>query len=64
MSENNANQEPSETVLFDSAALKLDCGVTLDTLELAYRTYGTLNDDKTNAILICHALTRRPISGR
>ena len=57
MSENNANQEPGETVLFDSAALKLDCGVTLDTLELAYRTYGTLNDDKTNAILICHALT-------
>ena len=57
MSEHNANQEPSETVLFDSDALNLDCGLTLDTLEVAYRTYGTLNDDKTNAIFICHALT-------
>jgi homoserine O-acetyltransferase/O-succinyltransferase len=37
--------------------LTLDCGVTLPTLAVAYRTYGTLNADRTNAILICHALT-------
>lgn len=37
--------------------LKLDCGVTLDRHSVAYRTYGTLNTDKTNAVLVCHALT-------
>jgi homoserine O-acetyltransferase len=43
-------------VSFDDG-LTLDCGVTLSTLTVAYRTYGTLNADRTNAILICHALT-------
>ena len=47
----------SETVLLSNAALELDCGVTLDSIELAYTTYGALNEDKSNAILICHALT-------
>ncbi|TWS97362.1 homoserine O-acetyltransferase [Reyranella sp. CPCC 100927] len=37
--------------------LKLDCGVTLDRYSVAYRTYGALNADKSNAVLICHALT-------
>jgi homoserine O-acetyltransferase len=37
--------------------LKLDCGVVLDKITVAWRTYGTLNADKTNAILVCHALT-------
>jgi homoserine O-acetyltransferase len=37
--------------------LKLDCGVTLDKYRVAYRTYGALNADKSNAVLICHALT-------
>lgn len=37
--------------------LKLDCGQTLKQLTLAYETYGTLNADKTNAILVCHALS-------
>ena len=35
----------------------LDCGVALPGIELAYRTYGTLNPDRSNAILVCHALT-------
>ncbi len=35
----------------------LQCGVTLPSYELIYETYGTLNADKSNAILICHALS-------
>lgn len=37
--------------------LVLDGGVKLAPLEIAYQTYGTLNADKSNAVLICHALT-------
>ena len=39
------------------AQLKLDCGQILSPVTLAYESYGTLNADKSNAILICHALT-------
>src|SRR6478609_719723 len=37
--------------------LRLDCGVDLSPFQIAYKTYGELNADKSNAILICHALT-------
>ena len=37
--------------------LKLDCGKVLKQFTLAYETYGELNSDKSNAILICHALS-------
>jgi len=37
--------------------LCLDCGQKLGPVILAYETYGELNKDKTNAILICHALS-------
>src|SRR5262249_12512931 len=39
------------------ASLRLDCGVDFGPFTIAYRTYGTLNEDRSNAILICHALT-------
>lgn len=45
-----------QSVRFDDG-LALDCGLTLGVNEIAYRTYGTLNADRSNAILICHALT-------
>lgn len=38
-------------------ALQLDCGKALTNYELVYETYGRLNEHKSNAILICHALT-------
>jgi homoserine O-acetyltransferase len=37
--------------------LRLDSGATLENLEIAYRTFGRLNADRSNAILVCHALT-------
>ncbi|NCG35199.1 MAG: homoserine O-acetyltransferase [Dehalococcoidales bacterium] len=37
--------------------LDLDRGGKLNDVVIAYETYGSLNEDKTNAILICHAIT-------
>ena len=37
--------------------LSFSCGKVLPRFELMYETYGTLNADKSNAILICHALS-------
>jgi homoserine O-acetyltransferase len=52
-------------------ALPLDSGAKLAGLEIAYRTYGALNADRSNAVLVCHALTgdqhvagKHPVSGK
>ena len=37
--------------------LTLACGQVLSEYHLVYETYGELNTDKTNAVLICHALS-------
>ena len=37
--------------------LKLDCGKTIKDFPIAYETYGQLNENKDNAILVFHALT-------
>jgi homoserine O-acetyltransferase len=51
--------------------LVLDCGIPLDNFTVAYESYGTLNANKTNVILVCHALSLdqfvsgvNPISGK
>ena len=51
--------------------LMLDCGIKLGPFTVAYQTYGQLNADRSNAVLICHALTgdqfvadQHPVTGR
>ncbi|MDP3188634.1 homoserine O-acetyltransferase [Limnobacter sp.] len=39
-----------------TAPLLLECGKTLPSYSLMVETYGTLNADKNNAVLVCHAL--------
>ncbi|MFC3675037.1 homoserine O-acetyltransferase MetX [Ferrovibrio xuzhouensis] len=43
--------------LGETLPLHLDCGLDLGPYQVAYCTYGRLNADKSNAILVCHALT-------
>lgn len=57
--------------LADSAPLKLDCAAELGPVRVAYQTYGRLNADRSNAVLVCHALTgdqfaagAHPITGK
>ena len=71
-----AGMEPmpgaGELVTFpESEPLQLDCGVPLGPFTIAYKTYGSLNAEKTNAVLVCHALTgdqycasTNPVTGR
>src|SRR5688572_28069413 len=50
---------PSSKVLHlpESEPLRLACDQLLAPISIAYETYGQLNADKSNAVLICHALT-------
>jgi homoserine O-acetyltransferase len=40
-----------------SEPLRLDCGLDFGPFTIAYQTYGTLNAERSNAVLVCHALT-------
>ncbi len=41
----------------DAERMRLDCGVELGPFTIAWQAYGRLNRDRSNAILVCHALT-------
>ncbi len=47
--------EPKKFVIEEP--ILLDCGEKFGPIEVVYETYGKLNEDKTNAVLILHALT-------
>ncbi|MGE0678749.1 homoserine O-acetyltransferase MetX [Pseudolabrys sp.] len=48
----------SEVAVFGpDKPLTLDAGVSLSPFQIAYKTYGTLNAARSNAVLVCHALT-------
>jgi homoserine O-acetyltransferase len=40
-----------------SSSLTLECGQVVKDFPIAYQTYGNLNAEKSNAVLVCHALT-------
>jgi len=46
-----------KVLLAQDAPVRLDCGIDLKDITVAYQTYGQLNAEKSNAVLICHALT-------
>jgi homoserine O-acetyltransferase/O-succinyltransferase len=66
--------DPRDSLLVRFGAdkpLKLDSGVSLAPFQVAYKTYGTLNAARSNAVLICHALTgdqhvasKHPVTGK
>lgn len=58
------SQEPTnqttptvEQVVSFNHPIELACGAVLSSHQLAYETYGKLNSERSNAILICHALS-------
>ncbi len=43
--------------LFSNANFKTDSGYNFENFKIAYKSFGKINNDKSNVILICHALT-------
>ena len=52
----NASLE-CDIAVFSNTECKLDSGFNLKDFQIAFKTFGNLNANKDNAILICHALT-------
>ncbi len=57
MLENNSVGIVAAQTAHFAKALTLKSGAVLPQFDLVYETYGTLNADKSNAVLICHALS-------
>ncbi|MAN74006.1 MAG: homoserine O-acetyltransferase [Henriciella sp.] len=63
MPDNASPQTDALRVLALPEPLKLDCGETLEHVDIAYESWGTLNEDRTNVVLVCHALTGDQFAG-
>lgn len=49
--------DPGERQFMDLGPQELELGCRLPNVRVAYETWGSLNSDRSNAILLCHALT-------
>ncbi|MBX6323052.1 MAG: homoserine O-acetyltransferase [Rhodospirillaceae bacterium] len=66
------DQLPGHRAVFGAdEPMRLDSGAQLGPFTIAYQTYGRLDDERANAILVCHALTgdqfvaeTHPITGK
>jgi homoserine O-acetyltransferase len=47
----------SDGLVFTIPSVNLDCGETLKDVDVCYKTWGTLNADKSNTVVVSHALT-------
>tara|TARA_B100000035_G_scaffold134321_1_gene114280 strand:+ start:34525 stop:35664 length:1140 start_codon:yes stop_codon:yes gene_type:complete len=65
MKEKNSVGIVKSSFFKSSSPLDLESGITLDSYELIYETYGSLNKKRNNAILVCHALSgNHHVAGR
>jgi homoserine O-acetyltransferase len=65
MKEKNSVGIVKSSLFNSSNHLDLESGIRLDSYELMYETYGSLNKKKNNAILVCHALSgNHHVAGR
>jgi len=50
-------QDPGARLFLDIGDIELESGEVITNAKIAYQTWGTLNADKSNAILVNHAMT-------
>ena len=51
------NKLDCDIIFFNNINFSLDSGEKLKNLKIAFKTFGKLNSEKSNGILVCHALT-------
>ncbi len=57
ITETHENSFAEVVTLGEDNPLQLDSGEVLETFQMAYKSWGRINSDKSNVILVCHALT-------
>ncbi len=51
------NKQECNVAYFSNTDFKVDSGYTFNDFKIAYKTFGKINKNKNNVILVCHALT-------